>query len=90
MHHTFIELGIVSWKNLNPYGAKYIQNVAEVDGICICLYSTKEERWFSLWSANSCSIAFDQTLFQVQIYSIVAARALISELQVIDDFEIDD
>jgi hypothetical protein len=36
-------------KTIKPYNIKSAQNVADIDGICIFLYNTKEKGWAILY-----------------------------------------
>ena len=48
MHHILTVFGAYG-KSVKPYNTRSIQNVADIDGICIFLYITKEKGWAILY-----------------------------------------
>jgi methyl coenzyme M reductase subunit C len=50
MHHILIVFSTYV-KSIKPYNTRSIQNMADIDGICIFLYIAKEKGWAILYSS---------------------------------------
>jgi hypothetical protein len=48
MHYILTVFGPYG-KSIKPYNTRSVQNVADINGICIFLYITKEKFWYILY-----------------------------------------